>query len=221
MKENNWKQKVAMMVHYLPYQGEKYIAPSKAGERTSEMEGFKLAGQEARQAFQTLVASLLGVTNEFRADRVSAWMNQAQVGRPHFWCYFFLEGDTRLDPTYAIRLKTIEGRLGISCELSFIERGSTPETLARQNRVLEVVLDESLDVDGVYYWAQIAGESYCYSADESSRHALKELVEVGNARKILMKYDIPALADYASVEEVCTEIQKGFDKLAPFFEVMR
>ena len=206
---------------FMAYEKVKYISPAKASERAEEMEDFKKAGQVARKTFQGLVTALLGRTENFQADKVSAWMNQAQVGRPHFWCYFFLEGDTRLDPTYAIRLKTIEGRLGISCELSFIERGSTPETLARQNRVLEVVLDESLDVDGVYYWAQIAGESYRYNADESSRHALKELVEVGNARKVLVKYDIPALADYASVEEVCTEIQKGFDKLAPFFEVTR
>ena len=206
---------------FMAYEKVKYISPAKASERAEEMEDFKKAGQVARKTFQGLVTALLGRTENFQADKVSAWMNQAQVGRPHFWCYFFLEGDTRLDTTYAIRLKTIEERLGISCEVSFIERGSTPETLTRQNRVLEVVLDESLDVDGVYYWAQIAGESYCYSADESSRHALKELVEVGNARKVLVKYDIPALADYASVEEVCTEIQKGFDKLAPFFEVTR
>lgn len=206
---------------FMAYEKVKYISPAKASERAEEMEDFKKAGQVARKTFQGLVTALLGRTENFQADKVSAWMNQAQVGRPHFWCYFFLEGDTRLDPTYAIRLKTIEERLGISCELSFIERGSTPETLTRQNRVLEVVLDESLDVNGVYYWAQIAGESYRYNADESSRHALKELVEVGNARKVLVKYDIPALADYASVEEVCTEIQKGFDKLAPFFEVTR
>lgn len=221
MRENNWKQKVVQMENYLPYQGKKYIAPSKAGEHAIEMEEFKLAGQEAREAFQTLVASLLGVTNDFRADRVSAWMNQAQVGRPHFWCYFFLKGGTRLDPTFAVRLKTIAGRLGISCELSFIERGSTPETLARQNRVLEVLLDESLDLDGVYYWAQIAGESYFYNADERSRQTLTELVEVGSARKVLMKYGIPTLADFVSVEELCAEIQKGFDKLIPFFEVTR
>ena len=84
-----------------------------------------------------------------------------------------------------------------------------------------MLLDESLDLDGVYYWAQIAGESYFYNADERSRQTLKELVEVENVRKVLVKYDIPALADFASIEEVCAEIQKGFNKLIPFFEVTR
>lgn len=202
---------------FMVYEKEKYIAPAKAGARAEEMEEFKLAGQLARQAFQNLSKELVAKTENFQADKVSAWMNQAQIGRPHFWCYFFLEGDTRLDPTFAIRLKTIDGVLGISCELSFIERGSLPETLVRQNRVLSVPASD----DTLYYWVQANGESDYYPLSEASRQLLLERLSQNKFRKILIKYDLPNLAKVASTEELIMQLLTGFEKLLPFYEATR
>ena len=202
---------------FMVYEKEKYIAPAKAGARAEEMEEFKLAGQLARQAFQNLSKELVAKTENFQADKVSAWMNQAQIGRPHFWCYFFLEGDTRLDPTFAIRLKTIDGVLGISCELSFIERGSLPETLMRQNRVLSVPASD----DTLYYWVQANGESDYYPLSEASRQLLLERLSQNQLRKILIKYDLPNLAKEASTKELIMQLLAGFEKLLPFYEATR
>lgn len=202
---------------FMAYEKVKYISPAKASERAEEMEDFKKAGQVARKTFQGLVTALLGRTENFQADKVSAWMNQAQVGRPHFWCYFFVEGDTRLDPTFAIRLKTIDGVLGISCELSFIERGSQPDTLLRQNQVLKVdVTDDSL-----YYWAQVKGESNYFPLTLASRKVLAKGLASGEVRKVLVKYDIPAIESFGSAQALVEELLAGFEKLLPFYEATR
>lgn len=202
---------------FMAYEQAKYVAPAKAGARAEEMEEFKLAGQRARQAFQSLAKELVAQTENFQADKVSAWMNQAQIGRPHFWCYFFLEGDTRLDPTFAIRLKTIDGAVGISCELSFIERGSLPETLKRQNQVLTVTASD----EALYYWVQANGESTYYPLTEASRQLLLERLDQKKIRKILIKCDLPNIAKLASTEELITQLLAGFEKLLPFYEATR
>lgn len=208
---------LSALVKFMTYQKEKYIAPAKAGTRGEEMEGFKLAGQIARKNFQALVQALLAQTEHFQADKVSNWMNQAQIGRPHFWCYCFIEGDTRLDPTFAMRLKTIDGVLGISCEVSFVERGSQPETLTRQNQVLTLEMnDESL-----YYWAQVNGESKSYPLTTTSRQLLIEGLAKGNVRKVLVKYDIPDLESFKSTKTLVEALLTGFDKLLPFYQATR
>lgn len=211
------KVDLSTLVEFMSYEKTKYIAPAKAGERAEEMEAFKLAGQVARKNFQALVKLLLAEAENFQADKVSGWMNQAQIGRPHFWCYFFVEGDTRLDPTFAIRLKTIDGLLGISCELSFIERGSQAETLLRQNQVLKVKATQ----ESLYYWAQENGESRYYPLTEPSRELLLEGLASGEVRKVLVKYDIPDLERFEDPTSLVEALLAGFDKLGPFYEATR
>lgn len=208
---------VTALKEFMAYEKLKYIAPAKAGLRSQEMEAFKFAGQAARKSFQVLVQALEKQTENYQADKVSAWMNQAQIGRPHFWCYYFLEGDTRLDPTFAIRLKTLDGALAISCELSFIERGSLPETVKRQNQVLTLeAKDESL-----YYWAQVNGESQYYPLTIASRDVLLKGLKVGDVRKVLVKYDLPILDSFDTTDALVAALLGGFEKLLPFYETTR
>lgn len=211
------KINLSALGEFMAYEKAKYIAPAKAGARAEEMEVFKRAGQVARKNFQALVQALLAQMENFQADKVSGWMNQAQIGRPHFWCYFFAEGDTRLAPTFAIRLKTIDGVLGISCELSFIERGSQPETLLRQNQVLEFKENE----DSLYYWSQVNGESVYYPLTVASREILLDGLASGEIRKVLVKYDIPALESFEETSVLVEALLVGFDKLLPFYEATR
>ncbi|MDE1549805.1 hypothetical protein [Jeotgalibaca caeni] len=201
---------------YLLYQGKKYIAPEKAGDFKEDMERFKLKGQAARQAFQVLAKGVDSRLSHFHMQRVSGWMNQAQIGRPHFWCYFQPEFGSKMDPTFAIRLLTLDGQLGISVEVSFIERFVVPETIERQNQVLEVPITEPL-----YYFVQTDGVSHRETGSEEVRHSLIERVQNGSVRKVLIKYDIPRLADYDSEEAMVDELLSGFHLLAPYYEATK
>ena len=73
---------------YLSKQGVKYIKPEKAGPHQEEMEVLKALGQAARKEMQTLAKLLEERLAPFKMDRVSNWANQAQICRPHFWCYY-------------------------------------------------------------------------------------------------------------------------------------
>ncbi|AZP03965.1 HI_0552 family protein [Jeotgalibaca ciconiae] len=202
---------IQSMEDYLSYQGKKYIAPEKAGERKIEMETFKKEGQLARKEFQELSKAVHARLSDFNMQKVSGWMNQAQIGRPHFWCYFKTETETRADSCFAIRLLTIEERLGISVEVSFIERGVIPETIVRQNQVLEVPISEPL-----YYLVQENGESQREAGTEDIREKLKSKVLDGSVRKVLVKYDIPKISEFETNEELIEEIINGFKMLDPY-----
>ena len=207
------KVNIKVMEYFLRYQGEKYITPQKAGELKEVMETFKRDGQVARAAFQELAKQVDEQLETFKMQRVSGWMNQAQFGRPHFWCYFQYENDTKADPTFAIRLITIDDKLGISVEVSFIERGSVPETVARQNQVLSVPIEAPL-----YYFVQENGVSHREDGTEESRQNLQKKIAEGIARKVLVKYDIPRLSEYDSDDALVAELLKGFKLLAPYFD---
>lgn len=207
---------IAAMAHYLTYRDLKYIAPAKAGERMAEMEIFKKDGQSARVAFVILAKMVDEQLVDFSMQKVSGWMNQAQVGRPLFFCYYHYEGASRLDPTFAIRLLTLEGRLGISVEVSFIERGVVPETVARQNQVLDIPAS-----DGMYYLVQQDGENHREEGTEEVRLALREKRDAGVIRKALVKHDIPDLAKFETDETLIAAILEGFQVLSPYFEATR
>lgn len=204
------------MENFLPYQGEKYIAPHKAGELQELMERFKYDGQQARAAFQELSKQVDAQLDHFQMQRVSGWMNQAQIGRPHFWCFFQHEADTKADPTFAIRLLTIDGQLGISVEVSFIERGVVPDTVVRQNQVLDIPITAPL-----YYLVQENGESHREAGTETTRQNLQKKIAEGITRKVLVKYDIPRLADFTSDDALVAELLTGFKLLAPFYEATK
>lgn len=203
---------VAALEQYLSYRDRKYIAPAKAGERADEMETFKIDGQTARAAFSELAKQVSSELAHFKMERVSGWMNQAQIGRPLFFCYYNHEASSRVDPTFAIRLLMIEGRLGISVEVSFIERGVIPETIIRQNRVLDVPVS-----DGVYYFVQRDGESRRVEGTEENRQGLLKQRTAGLFRKVLVKFDIPDLGQFETDEDLVAEIMTGFRTLHPYY----
>ncbi|MCB6560277.1 hypothetical protein LI158_10060, partial [Bifidobacterium longum] len=64
----------------------------------------------------------------FKMDRVSNWANQAQICRPHFWCYYRAPEDSLDDVAMAIRLYGQPEKWGISVEVSFVERKKSDTT---------------------------------------------------------------------------------------------
>lgn len=197
---------------YLSKQGVKYIKPEKAGPHQEEMEALKALGQAARKEMQTLAKSLEERLAPFKMDHVSNWANQAQVCRPHFWCYYRAPEDSLDDVAMAIRLYGQPEKWGISVEVSFVERKKSDTTLAKQHKVLDLPIAPSL-----YYFAQEDGVSHRVEGTEANRQMLKEAVRDGRVRKVLVKYDVTVTAS-ETMEELVEELADGFYKLKPYYE---
>lgn len=121
---------------YLDYQGVHYCKPEKAGALAGDMIALKNVAQAARKEFQTLSLVLAEHVSPFVPERVSQWMNQAQICRPHFWTYYRFPSASLTDSALAIRLYGKGTEAGISVEVSFIERKKVETSLLQQNRVL-------------------------------------------------------------------------------------
>ena len=197
---------------YLSKQGVKYIKPEKAGPHQEEMEDLKVLGQAARKEMQTLAKLLEERLAPFKMDRVSNWANQAQICRPHFWCYYRAPEDGLDDVAMAIRLYGQPEKWGISVEVSFVERKKSDTTLAKQHKVLDLPIAPSL-----YYFAQENGVSHRVEGTEENRQMLKEAVRDGRVRKVLVKYDVTVTAS-ETMEELVEELADGFYKLKPYYE---
>ena len=197
---------------YLSKQGVKYIKPEKAGPHKEEMEDLKVLGQAARKEMQTLAKLLEERLAPFKMDRVSNWANQAQICRPHFWCYYRAPEDSLDDVAMAIRLYGQPEKWGISVEVSFVERKKSDTTLTKQHKVLDLPIAPPL-----YYFAQENGVSHRVEGTEENRQMLKEAVRDGRVRKVLVKYDVTVTAS-ETMEELVEELADGFDKLKPYFE---
>lgn len=197
---------------YLSKQGVKYIKPEKAGPHQEEMEVLKALGQAARKEMQTLSKVLEERLAPFKMDRVSNWANQAQICRPHFWCYYRAPEDSLDDVAMAIRLYGQPKKWGISVEVSFVERKKSDTTLAKQHKVLDLPITFPL-----YYFAQEDGVSHRVEGTEANRQMLKDAVRDGRVRKVLVKYDVPVTAS-ETMEELVDEIVDGFEKLRPYYE---
>ena len=197
---------------YLSKQGVKYIKPEKAGPHQEEMEVLKAFGQAARKEMQTLSKVLEERLAPFKMDRVSNWANQAQICRPHFWCYYRAPEDSLDDVAMAIRLYGQPEKWGISVEVSFVERKKSDTTLAKQHKVLDLPIAPSL-----YYFAQEDGVSHRVEGTEENRQMLKAAVRDGRIRKVLVKYDV-VVTTSKTMEELVEELADGFDKLKPYFE---
>ena len=143
--------------------------------------------------------------------RVSNWANQAQIARPHFWCYFKRPEDKLDDIALAIRLYGEQNHFGISVEVSFVERQKSDLTLIKQHRVLDLPIAEPL-----YYFAQEDGVSRRFEGTEENRILLKNQVSSGKVRKVLVKYDIPITVG-TSKEYLLAELAMGFDILMPYY----
>ncbi|WP_302170668.1 HI_0552 family protein [uncultured Streptococcus sp.] len=197
---------------YLSKQGLKYIKPEKAGPHQEEMVALKALGQAARKEMQVLSKVLEKRLAPFKMDRVSNWANQAQICRPHFWCYYRAPEDSLDDVAMAIRLYGQPEKWGISVEVSFVERKKSATTLAKQHKVLDLPIVPSL-----YYFTQEDGVSHRVEGTEANRQMLKEAVKDGRVRKVLVKYDI-AVTTSETIEELVEELADGFDKLKPYYE---
>ena len=197
---------------YLSKQGVKYIKPEKAGPHQEEMEVLKALGQAARKEMQTLSKVLEERLAPFKMDRVSNWANQAQICRPHFWCYYRAPEDSLDDVAMAIRLYGQPEKWGISVEVSFVERKKSDTTLAKQHKVLDLPIAPSL-----YYFAQEDGVSHRVEGTEENRQMLKAAVRDGRIRKVLVKYDV-VVTTSKTMEELVEELADGFEKLKPYYE---
>ena len=197
---------------YLSKQGVKYIKPEKAGPHKEEMEDLKALGQVARKEMQTLAKLLEERLAPFKMDRVSNWANQAQICRPHFWCYYRVPEDSLDDVAMAIRLYGQPEKWGISVEVSFVERKKSDTTLAKQHKVLDLPIAPSL-----YYFAQEDGVSHRVEGTEENRQMLKAAVRDGRIRKVLVKYDV-VVTTSKTMEELVEELADGFDKLKAYYE---
>ena len=197
---------------YLSKQGVKYIKPEKAGPHQEEMEVLKALGQAARKEMQTLSKVLEERLAPFKMDRVSNWANQAQICRPHFWCYYRAPEDSLDDVAMAIRLYGQPEKWGISVEVSFVERKKSDTTLAKQHKVLDLPIVPSL-----YYFAQEDGVSHRVEGTEENRQMLKAAVRDGRIRKVLVKYDV-VVTTSKTMEELVEELADGFDMLKPYYE---
>ena len=197
---------------YLSKQAVKYIKPEKAGPHQEEMENLKALGQAARKEMQTLAKLLEERLAPFKMDRVSNWANQAQICRPHFWCYYRAPEDSLDDVAMAIRLYGQPEKWGISVEVSFVERKKSDTTLAKQHKDLDLPIAPS-----IYYFAQEDGVSHRIEGTEENRQMLKAAVRDGRIRKVLVKYDV-VVTTSKTMEELVEELADGFDKLKPYFE---
>lgn len=200
---------------YLAYQGRNYLKPEKAGEQASNMQDLRSLAQSARKEFSEIIQELAGRVAPFEPERVSQWMNQAQVCRPHFWCYYRLPSDGLEDVALAIRLYGQKDDFGISVEVSFIERKKSDQTLAKQAKVLDLPLKE-----GMYYFVQKDGQSHRVEGSEVNRQDLKEALATGQVRKVLIKTDIP-VEPSTSKSALVTQLVQAFDRLLPYYQITK
>lgn len=197
---------------YLSKQGLKYIKPEKAGPHQEEMVALKALGQSARKEMQVLSKALEKRLAPFKMDRVSNWANQAQICRPHFWCYYRAPEDSLDDVAMAIRLYGQPEKWGISVEVSFVERKKSDTTLAKQHKVLDLPIEPSL-----YYFAQENGVSHRVEGTEENRQMLKEAVRDGRVRKVLVKYDVPMTSGLTEAD-LLDQLMEGFQLLRPYYD---
>ena len=199
---------------YLSYQGEQYRNPEKAGTEKDKMLDLRQKGQEARKAFTHLAECFQARHSDWNLHPTSQWMNQAQRLRPHFWVYLQREGHVT-EPMMALRLYGNQNNWGISIEVSFVERKKDETTLSKQAKILDIPV-----VDRIYYWVQKNDESYRVQATEENRQLLRQQLFNQEIRKVLVKVDIP-VADQDTIDKVLDKLDRGFEKLSPYYQVTR
>jgi len=119
------------------------------------------------------------------------------------------------EPMFALRLYGTAEDFGVSLEVSFMERKKDEYSLSKQNRILQVPIEEP-----VYYFAQEKGVSQRFDGTEDIRQLLLKKVQEGQIRKVLAKYDIN-LSRANSKEEVLSDLQEAMSALIPFYEATR
>ena len=207
------------LIEYTNYEGKKYIKPEKAGDLKKDMELFRKNGQNARKVFTEIAKALEEKTDGFYLQKVSSWMNQAQIARPYLWVFLQQDGDSDTESGIALRVfkngKT--KKIGISLEVSFVERKIGENTLENQNKVLEVPINESL-----YYFVQFAKSKencalYRVEGNESNRKRFLKEWKNGEIRKVLVKFDVEEIERFENLDDLVEEFLKGFKLLMPFY----
>lgn len=201
----------AALKAFLPTKGQKYIKPEKAGEAAEYMARIKRDGQAARLAFAAIAEQFCRRNPSFQLDRVSHWSSQAQLCRPHFWVYF-AEKIERASPMFALRVYGDEEQLGISVEVSIIERKRDEQSLEKQARILECPADLE-----TYYQYQQGDMTYRLSGTDENRLWLKEQVYAGQIRKVLVKKDVPWLSGQSD-SALLEQLTYATIRLQPFFQ---
>lgn len=199
---------------FLPYQGDKYIAPEKAGELEESMREMKHVAQAARKEFQQLAQAFHALHPNLDMHRTSQWMNQAQYMRPHFWIYLQGEGGAS-EPMFALRLYGHQVAYGVSVEVSFIERKKDETSLVKQNQVLQVAV-----ANPVYYMVQENGESRRVDGTEENRLVLLEQLAQDQIRKVLVKIDVD-LTQADSMDAVLAKLDAAFETLQPYYQATK
>ena len=191
---------------FLPYQGDKYISPAKAGELAPMMEDTRSKAQAARKEFTQLAKAIQAQLPDWELHRTSQWMNQAQILRPHFWAYLQREG-SEAEPMMALRLYGGEDDFGLSLELSFVERKKDDRTLSKQAKVLDRPIGAPF-----YYLAVTSGESNRFPAGPETREQLQAALAQGEVRKVLVKADVDLTHAHSS-EAVVAQILRLYPAL--------
>lgn len=198
--------------NYFAFQGTKYIKPEKAGKLEREMINLRLLAQSAREEFANICQAFAQYTVPFQPEKVSQWMNQAQICRPHFWCYYRMPNDSKDEVTLALRLFGDTEQFGISAEVSFVERKKSAATLSKQNKVLNYPISAPC-----YYFVQQDGVSEKMAGTPENRQLLQQLVQEEKVRKVLVKYDI-LCTNKMTLTELITKLNEAFESLLPYYE---
>jgi putative uncharacterized protein (fragment) len=204
---------IEKMRHFFRYDKVKYRNPVKFPEVAEEMEQLKKAGQDARQEFTKLTEVFYKNFHTFSMDRVSQWMNQAQVLRPAFWRYFIEEGQDEGNPSFALRLFNEENKLGVYVELSFIERIKNDNSVRLQNKVLECEPNSNI----LYVASDFQKNAMVFEGNESNRDKLTRAVKEGEIRKVILRSPVFLESTKDGIEE---ELADALKELIPFYETI-
>ena len=204
---------IEKMRHFFRYDKVKYRNPVKFPEVAEEMEQLKKAAQDARQEFTKLTEVFYKNFQTFFMDRVSQWMNQAQVVRPAFWRYFIEEGQDEENPSFALRLFIQENKLGVYVELSFIERKKNDNSVRLQNKVLECEPNRNI----LYVASDFQKNATTYEGNVSNRDELIRAVKEGEVRKVILRRPVFLESTKDGIEE---ELAGALKELIPFYETI-
>lgn len=201
---------IEKMSRFFRYDKVKYRNPVKFPEVAEEMEQLKKAGQDARQEFTKLTEVFYKNFHTFFMDRVSQWMNQAQVVRPAFWRYFIEEEQDEGNPSFALRLFNQENKLGVYVELSFIERKKNDNSVRMQNKVLECEPNRNV----LYVASDFQKNATSYEGNVSNRDELIRAVKEGKVRKVILRRPVFLENTKAGIED---ELTNALKELIPFY----
>ena len=204
---------IEKMRHFFRYDKVKYRNPVKFPEVAEEMEQLKKAGQDARQEFTKLTEVFYKNFHTFFMDRVSQWMNQAQVARPAFWRYFIEEGQDEGNPCFALRLFYNKNKLGVYVELSFIERKKNDNSVRLQNKVLECEPNSNI----LYVASDFQKNAMVFEGNESNRDKLTRAVKEGEIRKVILRSPVFLESTKDGIEE---ELADALKELIPFYKAI-